>query len=150
MVANLLYACAPQPGYGPGATGDGLDSGADAPGAASPFAGEDLALFAEAGTDGGLRATARSGEGDADGLRLREVGLTHEGAGGGLRLWAPAATVDVRGGTAELTGNVWGEFVVGRAQPEVPVSGRRATASAPRPPKSPAPPRPPPPAPPQR
>lgn len=150
MVGALVYACAPQPGYGPGAPGGGLAWNADAVGAASPFAGEGLALFVEAGVDGGLRATARDGEGDADGLRLREVALTHEGAGGGLRLWAPAASVDVRGGTAELTGNVCGEFVFVRAQPEAKVRRALAPPPAPTPLAPPVPPRQPPPAPPQR
>ena len=149
-MAALVYACAPQPGYGPGAPGGGLAVDVDAAGAASPFAGEGLALFVEAGAHGGLRATARDGEGDADGLRLREVALTHEGAGGGLRLWAPAASVDVRGGTAELTGNVCGEFVFVRARPEAPVRGTPAPPPAPTPPAPPVPPRWPPPAPPQR
>lgn len=129
------YACAQRPGYGPGAP----------PGAgASPaFVGEGLALFVEAGADGELRAEAAYAEGDAEALRLRAVTLLRGAPGGedggGLRLFAPAAEVDLRRGTLRAEGEVRGELTLPRRPPNP-----RPTASAPPAPPPPAPPGPPP------
>lgn len=128
------YACAPQPGYAPAP-----NAGAEA---SWPFEGEDLALFVEAGADGVLRAEAAHGEGDAASLWLRGVTLVREApgdAGGGLRLAAPAAALELRAGTLATVGEVRGELTL----PQKPPPPRPA-ASAPPAPPPPAPPAPPP------